>query len=215
MVDTRSISRSKSRSISRSKSRSAVKTRKIYSKAHYESKDGMLTYVWGPPLWHFLHTMSFNYPVAPTQRQKTQYRRFMKSLQGILPCGKCRDNLRKNYEQLPLLQRDMKSRDTFSKYVYELHEVVNRMLKKTSGLSYAQVRERYEHFRARCRRDPSNPDTKAVIHGKEKGKENGCVEPVSGVKSKCVMRIVPLDDACETLQVDDRCKCTTAKSRSV
>ena len=44
----------------------------------------------------------------------------------------------------------MKSRYTFSKYVYNLHEVVNTMLNKKSNLSYDEVRERYENFRARC-----------------------------------------------------------------
>ena len=44
----------------------------------------------------------------------------------------------------------MKNRETFSKFVYNLHEHINGMLGKSSGLSYEDVRERYEHFRARC-----------------------------------------------------------------
>jgi len=44
----------------------------------------------------------------------------------------------------------MESRDTFSKYVYDLHEHINKMLGKISNLSFEDVRERYEHFRARC-----------------------------------------------------------------
>jgi hypothetical protein len=44
----------------------------------------------------------------------------------------------------------MENRAKFSLYVYKLHEVVNKMLGKKSGLSYADVRERYEHFRSRC-----------------------------------------------------------------
>ena len=37
------------------------KTRKnrVYNKNDFKSKDGMLTSVWGPSLWHYLHTMSF------------------------------------------------------------------------------------------------------------------------------------------------------------
>jgi len=30
---------------------------------YYNSDEGMLTKVWGPPLWHVLHTISFNYKV--------------------------------------------------------------------------------------------------------------------------------------------------------
>jgi hypothetical protein len=44
----------------------------------------------------------------------------------------------------------MESRDTFSLYIYNLHELVNKMLDKQSGTSYEEIRERYEHFRARC-----------------------------------------------------------------
>ena len=44
----------------------------------------------------------------------------------------------------------MRSRATFSKYIYRLHELINRMLKKKSGLTYAVVKDRYENFRARC-----------------------------------------------------------------
>jgi hypothetical protein len=110
----------------------------------------MLTSVWGPGLWHTLHTMSFNYPVSPTLEDKTHYRDFILNLQNVLPCGKCRKNLKMNFKHLPLKMSDMKSRDTFSRYIYNLHELVNKMLKKKSNLTYCDVRERYEHFRSRC-----------------------------------------------------------------
>ena len=41
----------------------------VFNKNHYNSGDGMLTYIWGPPMWHTLHTISFNYPVKPTKEQ--------------------------------------------------------------------------------------------------------------------------------------------------
>ena len=44
----------------------------------YNSKDGMLTSVWGPSLWHSLHTISFNYPTNPTPEQKKRYLSFLK-----------------------------------------------------------------------------------------------------------------------------------------
>jgi hypothetical protein len=92
---------------------------------------------------------------------------------------------------------DMKSRDTFSRYMYRLHEVVNNMLGKKSGLSYQDVRERYEHFRARCA-TPASPD---IIDGLEKG----CTEPLVGEKSKCILHIVPQTRKCETFRMDKRC----------
>ena len=44
----------------------------------------------------------------------------------------------------------MKDRDSFSRYIFKLHEIINKMLNKNSKLTYCQVRERYEHFRSRC-----------------------------------------------------------------
>jgi hypothetical protein len=123
---------------------------RVFTRKHYQSNDGMLTTVWGPSTWHLLHTMSFNYPVNPSCDDKNNYRDFILNLQNVLPCGKCRKNLKKNFKKLPLLLKHMACRDSFSKYIYRLHELVNKMLGKTSGLTYEDVRERYEHFRSRC-----------------------------------------------------------------
>ena len=61
------------------------KTKKVYDKNDFSSGDGMLTSVWGPSLWHFLHPMSFNYPVKPTKEDKQYYMNFIHSLKFILP----------------------------------------------------------------------------------------------------------------------------------
>ena len=59
---------------------------------------------------------------------------------------------------------NMKSRDTFSRYIYDLHEVINTMLNKKSGLTYEVVRERYEHFRSRCTKDLKEIKSKKRQH---------------------------------------------------
>jgi len=181
---------------------------RVFKKNDYYSGDGFLTSTWGPPLWHALHTMSFNYPVNPSLEDKHHYRDFVLSLQNVLPCGACRKNLKTNFRQLPLTMADMKNRDTFSRYIYNLHELVNRMLKKSSGLSYCDVRERYEHFRSRC--TEANPKIfKFVKLNKtrrfKKDREKGCTEPLYGEKSKCILKIVPQADKGETMQIDKKC----------
>ena len=37
-------------------------------------------------------------------------------------------------------------------------------------------------------------------------KEKGCVKPLHGVKSKCVIKIVPKDKKCSSFQMDPKCK---------
>ena len=170
-----------------------TRKKRIYSDSEYNSNDGMLTSVWGPSMWHFLHTMSFNYPVNPTTDDKHHYLDFILSLRWTLPCGKCRKNFRTNLRKLPLKMKHMESRLTFSKYVYDLHELINKMLNKSSGLTYDVIRERYEHFRSRC--------VKEIVV-----KEKGCVEPLyEGEKAKCIIKIVPQADKCDTFQIDDKC----------
>lgn len=169
----------------------------VFSSTDFGSGDGMLTSVWGPALWHTLHTMSFNYPVSPTADDKKNYMGFLTHLKYVLPCKYCRANLRMNLKKLPLTMVRMKSRDAFSRYIYELHENVNAMLGKKSGLTYSDVCNRYEHFRARCNK--ITDDTSTKIHKK------GCVIPFHKVKSKGVINIVPHDTKCESIQIDDKC----------
>jgi len=100
----------------------------------------------------------------------------------------------------------MKSRDSFSRYIYELHELVNRMLKKKSNLSYCDVRERYEHFRSRCTEEKPIIFKYTKQTRKNKGKkEKGCTEPLYGKKSKCIIKIVPQDAKEQTMQIDKKC----------
>lgn len=172
----------------------------IFSKEDYNSNDGMLTTVWGPVFWFFLHTMSFNYPVSPSIETKRHYMNFVLSLKNILPCKHCRDNLTDNFKKLPITMNTMKNRETFSRYIYDLHELINKMLKKKSNLSYEDVRERFETFRSKC-----IVKKKSCRKSKNK-KHSGCVKPFFGKKSRCVIKIVPNDNKEETLKIHRSCK---------
>ena len=168
----------------------------IFTENDFNSGDGMMTSIWGPPMWHVLHTISFNYPVKPTKEQKKHYFNFYNNLQNILPCKYCRDNIVKNMEKIPLTMKVFKNRDNLSKWVYELHEIVNKMLNKVSGLSYDDVRQRYETFRARCIEKESKVN---------KNVEKGCTEPLYGSKAQCILNIVPKDARKKSLTIDSQC----------
>ena len=202
----------------------------VFKKKDFESSDGMLTYVWGPSLWHFLHTMSFNYPVKPTCDDKKNYMNYIKSLKHILPCRYCRENLSRNLKETNFSMSDMRSRETFSKYVFDLHNHINTMLGKKNTLKYEEVRDRYENFRSRCGNKKSKKVKKFKMAGanqkklsasnkkclsnnnnnnnnnKKKELEKGCVTPLQGIKSKCVIRIVPKTKKVKTFYMDPKCK---------
>lgn len=182
------------------------KKKYIFSDKEYNSGDGMLTSVWGPPLWHTLHTISFNYPVKPSSEDKENYMNYFKSLGNVLPCRYCRENYKENLKVIPLRKKVFKNRETLSRWVYQLHELVNKNLGKKSGLKYEDVRERYEHFRARCltNNETKKPKTK---------KEKGCTKPLYGVKSKCVLNIVPKNSKKKSLNIDKKCKIRRDKDK--
>ena len=62
----------KMKNVHKTRRRKKVKKR-IFTRKNYIANDGMMTSIWGPSLWHFLHTMSFNYPVYPSKTEKKQY----------------------------------------------------------------------------------------------------------------------------------------------
>ena len=110
----------------------------------------------------------------------------------------------------------MKNRDTFSRYVYTLHEIVNKMLNKKSGLTYCQVRERYEHFRSRCTKDEVKKKLFKFKKNKTLKKEKGCTEPLYGKKAKCVLNIVPQSRKLKSLNIYKKCiKTRKSKKKQV
>tara|TARA_R110002072_G_scaffold244302_3_gene403654 strand:- start:6440 stop:7096 length:657 start_codon:yes stop_codon:yes gene_type:complete len=177
----------------------------------YISGDGMMTSIWGPSLWHYLHTMSFNYPNNPTNLHKQKYKQFIENLKYTLPCKYCRMNLEKNLTSIPLKDCYFKNRKMFSYYVYKLHEHINKMLGKKSGLSYDKVRDRYENFRSRCTESEFKSKIFKIKKTKKEKKEKGCIEPLYGKKAKCIIKIVPQEDKCKTLIIDKKCLKYTRK----
>lgn len=169
-----------------------------FAPSAYESDNGFLTTVWGPPLWHVLHTMSFNFPLSPTAADKQHYRGFIEALQFVLPCGVCRANFQRNLREHPPLTHHFESRNAFSRYIHRLHNIVNAMTGKPKPYpSFEEIRDKYEHLRARCAKPTSEHP------------HLGCTEPIyEGEKAKCVVMILPESDRTskETIVLDDRCR---------
>jgi hypothetical protein len=194
-VIKKSMKKSKKNNISKS----------IYNSKDYKSGDGMLTSVWGPSLWHYLHVMSFNYPINPTKIQKQKYKQLLLNFQYTLPCKYCRMNLKKNFKKFPLIDKIFENRNNFSRYIFNLHEQINKLLGKNSGLTYCEVRDNYEHFRSRCTIDKPKLFNYTKKNKELKTKEKGCTTPMYGKKSKCIIKIVPQEEKCKTFNIDKRC----------
>lgn len=184
--------------------------KEVFSKEDYHSNDGFLTYVWGPSMWMTLHIVSMNYPCRPTTLQKQQYKHFFDSIRHVLPCGACRENLKENLKSTGYNMSVFKNRDTLSRWVYDLHCSVNTMLGKKNVVTFDDVRNIYENFRARCSlKSPQRGGNHAVSSSKtlKKRKESGCTMPLTGLKSQCVLNIVPLCKNTPTLKIHKKCLC--------
>ena len=58
---------------------------------------------WGPKAWFFLHSITANYPINPTSRDKNIYKSFFISLKDVLPCSVCQENYKKHLSMLDML----------------------------------------------------------------------------------------------------------------
>lgn len=175
----------------------------VLTERDFQSKNGFLTSVWGPSLWFVLHMISLNYSTHPTATQRREYQKFFDSLQHVLPCGICRDNLHSNLKCTQYGPHVFKNRNTLSRFVHRLHNCVNGMLGKDKcKMSYKDMRNMYENFRARCSLQTSSEVMPSVDRDK---KEGGCTVPVTGLKSKCTLRIVPINCGSKPMEIDERC----------
>lgn len=96
----------------------------------------------GPCTWKTMHAISFTYgtdPFHPTPDEEEAAVNFFNSLAHLLPCGACRTHYESYLKQNPV---DTSSREALSKWVYDLHENVNKRNHK-DGLSYDQVQNDY------------------------------------------------------------------------
>ena len=57
---------------------------------------------WGPKLWFFMHTLSFNYPDNPTQNDKLNIKNFFENLKYLIPCETCRIHYGGHTTKMPI-----------------------------------------------------------------------------------------------------------------
>nr|AEX62522.1 putative FAD-linked sulfhydryloxidase [Moumouvirus Monve] len=128
--------------------------------------NGLITKVWGGAGWTFCHSVTFGYPLKPTTDDKNNYKNFFISLGDVLPCKYCRESYKKfiTEGETALTTEVLENRESLTKWFYRVHNAVNQKLKVEYAVSYEDVVEKYESFRAKC--------------GKPKETSKGCVTPL-------------------------------------
>lgn len=151
------------------------------------ANNGMMTKVWGPPGWFFLHTVSFGCPIDPSifdeehdlpdGTTKLNYEQFFRKVGDILPCRYCRDSYKEFIKEIP---PDASSRDTLVEWLWKIHNKVNNKLEdKYPEASLDKVKNLYERYRAKCNK---------------KQIAKGCSVPLSGKKMCSEISVMYCDD---------------------
>lgn len=82
--------------------------------------------VWGPHLWHVLFTFALSYPIQPNAMTKRKYYDFIQNLPLFLPNAEIRKSFATLIDEYPV-QPYLKTRDSLVRWVYFIHNRVNRV----------------------------------------------------------------------------------------
>lgn len=133
------------------------------------SNNGLMTKIWGPSLWMSLHCITFGYPKEPTPEHKEKYKMFFTLIGDVMPCGLCRESYKEfiSTDDTKLTDDVFTNRETLTRWLFLVHERVNKKLGVTYGITYQDVVKKYEAFRAKCKKS-KDPQTK-----------KGCIMPMN------------------------------------
>lgn len=123
------------------------------------------TCIWGNAQWVLLHIISFNYPEKITEENKQVKKdmyNYLISLGSVLPCPKCKEHYFENINKSIngyTLDDSLNSKDKFTRWMYELHNLVNKQTGKTVYPTYKEVYNRYNPLVSSSCSDSCNSDT--------------------------------------------------------
>ena len=129
-----------------------IKAPHITNNINNHSNNGLITSIWGPHGWEYGHSVTFGYPIKPTQEDKDNYYNFFIYFGKTLPCSLCV----KSYAKF-ILEKDtlldikvLESRKTLTQWLYKIHNKVNKKLGVKYNVTYEELCYKYESYRAKC-----------------------------------------------------------------
>jgi hypothetical protein len=154
--------------------------------------NGMMTKVWGPAGWLFLHCITFGYPYAINNEneshigKKEDYYNFFYYLGRVMPCRYCRESYQEFFKELDL-SNSLQNRKQLTKWLYDIHNKVNDKLgvNNCNIPTFEEVVSKYEMYRAKCKKTTNNE--------RDLNRKKGCVTPADGTPRRCVVKVIPFD----------------------
>jgi hypothetical protein len=168
------------------------------------SNEGIMTNVWGPPGWVFLHCITVGYPYKINSKNKEHMIRkknakiFFNSLAYVLPCTYCRESFLQYITEHPI-DKHLNTRKKLSKWFYDLHNKINKKLgvPNCDIPSFKEFYQKYETYRAKCK--------KTTKKDRIKRKEKGCINPKDGIPKRTHIKIFDIfGEDCSLLKKDQK-----------
>lgn len=152
--------------------------------------NGLMTKVWGPAGWLFLHCITFGYPYAINpnnpdhDNKKSDYKQFFELLGKVFPCKYCRESYQVFIKELPI-DKYLNTRKDLITWLYKIHNKVNNKLgvNECNIPTLKEVNDKYETYRAQCKK--TTEEERMINQAK------GCIKPADGTPKQCVINIVP------------------------
>lgn len=114
----------------------------------------MDTRFWGPSGWYLFHLIA-----ASPKIRVCAVKEWFSLMEFVLPCKYCRDSFHEYIAQQPLTDDILRNRETFSRWMYDIHNRVNGKLRRQKLLqspnpSWPSVRSKYFSAQAKlCESD--------------------------------------------------------------
>lgn len=102
------------------------------------------TKVWGSSAWLFLHCVSYTYPENPTRKEKNEYKKFLNSLQYVLPCSLCREHTKEYFKKYPIKEA-LENKERFVCYLIKLRNYINVHYKNQKKISMKNAKQHIEN----------------------------------------------------------------------
>lgn len=106
-----------------------------------------MTKRWGPPTWLFLHTFSTHIEPSFYESHKSEICTLIASLFNCLPCPECTKHA--SIHAKSLTPRNVPTKEQFQQFLFDMHNSVNRRLKKPEFSDYSQYKR--ANFNAICK----------------------------------------------------------------
>lgn len=101
---------------------------------------------WGPSAWLYLHSLTFNFPIEPSQKDKELIKLYFNLTSQMLPCSYCRNSFVYFLTKLPI-DDYLHSRYALVYWLYVIHNMVNLKHKKPM-FKFKDCLLKYEKIRA-------------------------------------------------------------------